>query len=144
MKHMSLPFTVLFVSFSLSVALAQAPGNSPRDPEAPAEYEVERVGPPTFYAPPIDRYQMGAPDVNDSGYYPIPKSPVTRATYMAWLEQSGIGVTTALTVTVLAMTSSAALLAESNILLSLLIGIMLLSGALALTVCHGLDRAGEL
>lgn len=51
---------------------------------------VERIGPPTFYAPPVERYRVGAPDVNNPAYYPIPKTAVTRATYMAWLEQSGL------------------------------------------------------
>lgn len=56
--------------------------------------------------------------------------------FMAWLEQSGIGMTTTLTVTVLAMASAAALLEDSGVLLSLLLGVMLLAGALALMVCH--------
>jgi len=56
--------------------------------------------------------------------------------FMAWLEQSGIGMTTTLTVTVLAMASAVALLQDSGVLLSLLLGIMLLAGALALFVCH--------
>jgi hypothetical protein len=51
---------------------------------------VERVGPPRLYAPPVERYRLGPPDVNDPGFYPIPQTPVTRATYMAWLEQSGM------------------------------------------------------
>ncbi len=57
--------------------------------------------------------------------------------FMAWLEQSGIGMTTALTVTVLAAASAVAALQESVVLLSLLIGMMLLAGSLALIVCHG-------
>lgn len=56
--------------------------------------------------------------------------------FMAWLEQSGIGMTTTLTVTVLAMASAVALLQDSGVLLSLLLGIMLLAAALALYVCH--------
>ena len=50
---------------------------------------VERVGAPTLYAPPIERYRLGPPDLSNPAYYPIPQTPVTRATYMAWLEQSG-------------------------------------------------------
>ncbi len=57
--------------------------------------------------------------------------------FMAWLEQSGIGMTTALTVTVLAVASAAALLPDSGVLVSLLLGIMLLAGSLAMVVCHG-------
>ena len=51
---------------------------------------VERIGPTTFYAAPVERYRVGAPDVNNPAYYPIPRTAVTRATYMAWLEQSGL------------------------------------------------------
>ncbi len=57
--------------------------------------------------------------------------------FMAWLEQSGIGMTTALTVTVLAMATAVALMEDSGVLLSLLLGVMLLAGAMALTICHG-------
>ena len=57
--------------------------------------------------------------------------------FMAWLEQSGIGMTTALTVTVLAVATAVAATAEAVVLLSLLIGIMLLAGSLALIVCAG-------
>lgn len=54
--------------------------------------------------------------------------------FMAWLEQSGIGMTTALTVTVLAAATAIADLNSSGVLLSFLVGIMLLSSALALSV----------
>jgi hypothetical protein len=54
--------------------------------------------------------------------------------FMAWLEQSGIGMTTALTVTVLAVATAIADLNTSVVLLSFLIGLMLLSSALALSV----------
>lgn len=57
--------------------------------------------------------------------------------FMAWLEQSGIGMTTALTVTVLAVSTAAAILEDSGVTLSLMIGVMLLAGSLALVVCHG-------
>lgn len=55
--------------------------------------------------------------------------------FMAWLEQSGIGMTTALTVAVLAAATAAATLQGSGVLVSLLIGVMLLSSSLALIVC---------
>ena len=51
---------------------------------------VDRVGPATFYAPPVERYRQGSPDVQNPNYYPIPKSPVNRETYMAWIEKSGM------------------------------------------------------
>lgn len=55
--------------------------------------------------------------------------------FMAWLEQSGIGMTTALTVTVLAGATAVADIADSAVLLSLLLGVMLLSASVALIVC---------
>jgi hypothetical protein len=55
--------------------------------------------------------------------------------FMAWLEQSGIGMTTALTVTVLSAATAAAAIQGSVVLLSLMIGVMLLSCSLVLIVC---------
>jgi len=52
--------------------------------------QVERVGPPRFYSPPVERYRFGSPNVDDPAFYPIPKTPVIRQTYMAWLERSGM------------------------------------------------------
>ncbi len=52
--------------------------------------KVERIGPPTFHAPPIERYRFRSPDINNPGFYPIPKSPVQRDTYMRWIESSGM------------------------------------------------------
>ncbi|MGI9597415.1 MAG: hypothetical protein ACR2QK_14725 [Acidimicrobiales bacterium] len=62
--------------------------------------------------------------------------------FMAWLEQSGIGMTTALTVTVLAAATAAADVQGSVVLLSLVLGVLLLSSSLALIVCadHSVDR----
>ena len=83
MKHLflngALISAALIAASSLCVAAAE--------PEWSA---VERVGPPRLYAPPVERYRLGPPDVNAPSFYPIPKTPVTRATYMAWLEQSGM------------------------------------------------------
>lgn len=55
--------------------------------------------------------------------------------FMAWLEQSGIGMTTALTVSVLAAATASATLQGSGVLVSLMIGVMLLASSLALIVC---------
>ena len=62
--------------------------------------------------------------------------------FMAWLEQSGIGMTTALTVTVLSAATAVAAIQGAVVMLSLLIGVMLLSSSLALIVCtdQGFDR----
>ncbi len=64
--------------------------------------------------------------------------------FMAWLEQSGIGMTTALTVTVLAAATAAAAVQGSVVLLSILIGVMLLAGSLALIVCADPHRERRL
>ena len=65
--------------------------SSPTTLEAFDDFEqVERVGSPTFYAPSIERYRYGSPDTNNPAYYPIPKSPVTRETYMRWIEDCGM------------------------------------------------------
>lgn len=55
---------------------------------------------------------------------------------MAWLEQSGIGMTTALTVAVLAATTAVTDLPGSVVNLSLAIGLLLLASSLALLVCR--------
>ncbi|MCF7765536.1 MAG: hypothetical protein K9N62_17845 [Verrucomicrobia bacterium] len=52
--------------------------------------QVDRLGPPTFHAPPVERYRFGAPDPDNPDYYPIPKGAVTRDTYMRWIELSGM------------------------------------------------------
>ncbi len=55
-----------------------------------AEPPVDRIGPPRLYAPPIHRYQIGSPNLDSLAYYPIPQTPVTRETYMSWIENSGM------------------------------------------------------
>ena len=57
--------------------------------------------------------------------------------FMAWLEQSGVGMTTALTVTVLAATTAVMDLPGSVVNLSLTMGFMFLAASLALLVCRG-------
>ncbi len=81
MKHLFL--NGVLISAALIAASSRCVATA--EPEWSA---VERVGPPRLYAPPVERYRLGPPDVNASTFYPIPKTPVTRATYMAWLEQS--------------------------------------------------------
>ena len=56
---------------------------------------------------------------------------------MAWMELSGIGMTTALTVAVLAATTASVAVAGSTVLLSFMIGLTLLTSALAVTVGTG-------
>ena len=63
-----------------------AAGDSPA--ETPSAYGgVERVGPPTMYGSSVERYRFGAADVTNPAFYPIPQEPVTRATYLRWLEE---------------------------------------------------------
>ncbi|MHB9132838.1 MAG: hypothetical protein ACYDBB_17350 [Armatimonadota bacterium] len=47
---------------------------------------VEKVGLNTYYAPHIARYREKVPDAYN---YPIPQQPITRDTYMKWVEDSG-------------------------------------------------------
>ena len=56
----------------------------------PAWKAAERVGPPSMYSPNVERYRFGSANVNNPDFYPIPQTPVTRDTYMAWLEESGM------------------------------------------------------
>ena len=80
---MKRPITLL-----AGVLLAGVPAASGDVMDVPSV--AERVGPPVFYAPPVERYRLGPPDMGNPAYYPIPVTPVTRATYMEWLEQSGL------------------------------------------------------
>ena len=52
--------------------------------------QVERIGPPRMYSPQVERYRFGHTNVNNPDFYPIPQAPVTRDTYMAWIEESGM------------------------------------------------------
>ena len=60
---------------------------------------------------------------------------------MAWMELSGIGMTTALTVAVLAATTASVAVSGSAVLLSFVIGLTLLTSALALTI--GVEQTNE-
>jgi hypothetical protein len=52
--------------------------------------EPERIGPPTLFMQDSLRYTQRVPDEYHRQFYPIPVTPVTRDTYMAWLEDSGL------------------------------------------------------
>ena len=52
--------------------------------------EPERVGPPTLFMQDALRYMQRVPDEYHRQSYPIPATPVTRETYMAWIEESGL------------------------------------------------------
>ena len=83
------PLFSLLVSILLSVACIA--GETPKlNATGASGSAVERIGPPTFYAPPFERYRLGPPDLNNPSFYPIPQTAVTRDTYMAWIEQSGL------------------------------------------------------
>ena len=47
---------------------------------------VERVGPPTYYMQDLDRYNQPTPDAH---HLPWKEQPVTRDTYMKWIDDSG-------------------------------------------------------
>ena len=53
---------------------------------SPVCVSAERLGPPTLYSPSVERYRFGEADVMNSAFYPIPQDPVTRETYLRWLE----------------------------------------------------------
>lgn len=53
---------------------------------SPVCASAERLGPPTMYSPSVERYRFGATDVTNQAFYPIPQEPVTRETYLRWLE----------------------------------------------------------
>lgn len=72
---------VLFTLVNLPLFAANATNTTPT---------VERIGPPRLYSPPIQRYQSTHPNVENPAYYPIPQTPVTRQTYMTWIENSGM------------------------------------------------------
>lgn len=59
--------------------------------------------------------------------------------FMAWLEQSGIGMSSALSISVVAAAVGVADLNDSVVPISLAIGLMLLSGAMALVITSKAD-----
>ena len=63
-----------------------AAGTEPAPPAA-ARLDIDRVGPPTLFSPLVDRHRFGATNVADPACYPIPDAPVTRETYLAFLEE---------------------------------------------------------
>lgn len=52
--------------------------------------DVERFGAPEMYTPSVTRYRYGTPNVNHTRFYPISQEPITRDTYMEWMEESGL------------------------------------------------------
>ncbi len=63
--------------------------------------------------------------------------------FMAWLEQSGIGMTTAMTITILAAATAVSDIGGSVVLLTLLIGVMLLTSSLALAIDESSDDQAD-
>lgn len=63
-------------------------GDGPRE-SALSQKPPERIGPPTYYIQDGDRAMQRAPDRYHMQFYPIPQQPITRGTYMQWLEDSG-------------------------------------------------------
>lgn len=92
-SRLSLTLTVvslLILAYNATEPTCKA--TEPKDSVAKeaSEATVERIGPPTFFAPPIERYRLGAPDLGNPDFYPVPQTAVTRDTYMDWLERSGL------------------------------------------------------
>ena len=86
----SKPFHTMLLTILISSVCVADETTKNQDAAHNSDTEVRRIGPPTFYAPPVERYRVGPPNLNDSSFYPIPLAPVTRDTYMAWIEQSGL------------------------------------------------------
>lgn len=63
-----------------------AAGEKPGD-DTPDTSGVDRVGPPTIFSPPVDRFRFGGTDISNPSFYPIPQEPVTRDTYLQFLEE---------------------------------------------------------
>ena len=74
-----LAFAVAASIATHSVTVAQGESDAP----------ARRVGPPTLYSPPVERYRFGRTDVSNPRFYPIPRERVTRQTYLDWLERNG-------------------------------------------------------
>ncbi|MFZ9856514.1 MAG: hypothetical protein ACO3I0_15465 [Limisphaerales bacterium] len=77
-----------FLTGSLLFGLTASAENT----SATASADDEKANPsqPTIYSPSVERYRFGAygPSVvSDPGFYPIPRDPVTRDTYLRWLEE---------------------------------------------------------
>lgn len=70
----------------LAALCGAATGEEPKQ-TTPVWTGAERVGPPTLYSPPVDRFRFGATDVSNPAFYPIPQEPVTRDTCLKWLEE---------------------------------------------------------
>jgi len=51
---------------------------------------AQRLGPPTMFFADVERYRFSSMDVNNPDFYPIPKTEVSRDTYMDWLEKCGM------------------------------------------------------
>jgi hypothetical protein len=52
--------------------------------------EPERVGPATYYIQDSARFMQPVPDEFHRQFYPVPVTPVTRATYLTWIDESGL------------------------------------------------------
>jgi hypothetical protein len=55
-----------------------------------ASLSIGRIGPSTAYSLDANRYRFDELNVANTEFYPIPQDKVTRATYMRWLEESGL------------------------------------------------------
>ncbi len=78
----------LFAALAWASMFTAATGHA--DVQGPGWKQVQRVAPPRMYSPSVERYRYGHTNVNNPDFYPIPQEPVTRATYMRWLETSGV------------------------------------------------------
>jgi len=90
MHPLALPAYTLVTVMALALMLRTSEPAHAQDSIRSAEPTVQRVGPPTVYSPSVERYRFGAYGpglISDPAFYPIPQDPVTRDTYLRWLEE---------------------------------------------------------
>lgn len=82
-----------FISLAALLPLQAAATLNVPETTPEREARIDRLAPPTIYSPSVARYRFGAygpSQVSDPGFYPIPQDPVTRETYLRWLEEMDV------------------------------------------------------
>ena len=71
LEHSIIAFVLSLLQVGTTLSVAQEP---------------ERIGAPTQFFVDSERYRFGHADMNNPDFYPIPNYPITRDTYMQYLE----------------------------------------------------------
>jgi len=83
----------LFISLAAALPLQAAEPSKAPETAAGPEAKIERLAPPAIYSPSAEHYRFGAYGpalVSDPDFYPIPQDPVTRETYVRFLDELGL------------------------------------------------------